>query len=250
LLRLFQRDYNAKKLMKTKQLHSWQVSPEEAREVQLRLAEKVAEEPITKDIRLIAGVDVSARSNRGVGRGAVVVLSYPSLKLVEASVAETELFFPYVPGLLSFREAPVLLEAFAALENGPDLIIVDGQGIAHPRRMGLAAHLGLLLDTPAIGCAKSRLIGDHEPVGEDPGDWAELRDGTDVIGSVVRTKRKTKPLFISIGHKTDLESARDWVLRSCRGYRLPEPTRLAHQAAGGTLKVGAALNDRRSQPAN
>jgi deoxyribonuclease V len=221
--------------MKVKSLHSWQVTTAQAFDIQLRLASQVSRTSQLTNPRFIAGVDISVDRVRGVARGAVVVLSYPELRLVESQVVAGQVDFPYVPGLLSFREAPLTLAAFERLETAPDLIMFDGQGIAHPRRLGLAAHLGLFLDTPAIGCAKSRLCGYHDTPGLEPGSYAELVDGGEVIGCALRTKVGTNPVYVSIGHKIDLDSAIDWVMRCCRGYRLPEPTRLAHLAAGGKL---------------
>lgn len=164
-----------------------------------------------------------------------MVLSYPELEIVETQTVEDSIDFPYVPGLLSFREAPLTLAACEKLSVTPDLVLVDGQGIAHPRRLGLASHLGLFLDTPTIGCAKSRLCGSHQTPGHEPGSYAELVDGDETIGAALRTKLGTKPIYVSIGHKVDLEAAIYWVTECCRGYRLPEPTRLAHLAAGGNL---------------
>jgi len=229
--------------MKALSLHPWRISPAEAQVWQRKLAARISQRSEVTDVRFIAGVDVSAPGRQREGRGAVVILSYPDLELVEVQVIGAELTFPYIPGLLSFRETPALLGAFEALKHEPDLIIVDGQGIAHPRRLGIAAHLGLLFDVPTIGCAKSRLIGEHEVVGREPGSWVELRDGDDIIGAVMRTKPDTKPLYVSVGHKVDLKTAREWVLLCCRGYRLPEPTRLAHQAAGGTLRLKPTSSD-------
>jgi len=163
----------------------------------------------------------------------VVILHYPKMNVVEVARVGEKIKFPYVPGLLSFREIPLLAKAFETLRSKPDLVIVDGQGMAHPRRFGLASHLGLLLDLPTIGCAKSRLCGEHMLVGDKAGSYAELTDHRQVIGSVVRTKIGTKPVYVSVGNKIGLAGAVDWVLRCCRGYRIPEPTRLAHQAASG-----------------
>ncbi len=184
---------------------------------------------------LIAGVDISAPNSQGVARGAVVVLSYPELDVEEVKTAESQVSLPYIPGLLSFRECPLILDACEKLCNTPDLVLVDGQGIAHPRRLGLASHLGLFLDVPTIGCAKSILCGKHEPLGEELGSHAELVDNGDVIGAALRTKVRVKPIYVSIGHKIDLALALYWVTNCCRGYRLPEPTRMAHLAAGGNL---------------
>jgi deoxyribonuclease V len=224
------------RIMKVKSLHSWRVTTAQAVDIQLRLASQVSRANEVTSPRFIAGVDISVDRIRGVARGAVVVLSYPELRLVETQVVSGKVDFPYVPGLLSFREAPLTLAAFERLETAPDLILFDGQGIAHPRRLGLAAHLGLFLDMPAIGCAKSRLCGHHNTPGPEPGSYAELVDRGEVIGCALRTKAGTNPVYVSIGHKTDLKSAIDWVIKCCRGYRLPEPTRLAHLAAGGKLE--------------
>jgi len=187
--------------------------------------------------RFIAGVDISVKREGGQATGAVVILQYPELRVLEVKVIGGRLDFPYIPGLLSFRESPLMLAACQELTLVPDLILVDGQGIAHPRRMGLASHLGLFLDAPTIGCAKSLLCGQHEVPGEEPGSYAEIRDGEEVIGAALRTKPGVNPVYVSIGHKVSLESAIYWVLKCCRGYRLPEPARLAHLAAGGNLKM-------------
>jgi deoxyribonuclease V len=219
--------------------HDWQVSATQALEIQNKLAARVSRVGEVISPRLIAGVDISVGKRDGVSTGAVVVLSYPELDLVETRVVTDQLGFPYVPGLLSFREAPLILAACEKLDVSPDLIMVDGQGIAHPRRMGLASHLGLFLDTPTIGCAKSRLCGRHDVPGAEPGSCADLVDGGEVIGAVLRTKTGVNPLYVSIGHRIDLPEAVRWVLACCRGYRLPEPTRLAHLAAGGNLNIKA-----------
>ena len=222
--------------MKVQHLHDWQVTVAQAREIQRKLAPLVSRKNEITLPRLIAGVDISPPDDHGVATGAVVVLSYPDFALVETRVARQPLTFPYVPGLLSFREVPLTLAACQQLSTIPDIFLVDGQGLAHPRRLGLASHLGLLLDVPAIGCAKSRLCGRHEPVKEEPGSMAELWDGDEIIGAALRTKAGAQPLYISIGHKVDLEGVVHWVMNCCRGYRLPEPTRLAHLAAAGRLK--------------
>jgi len=218
------------------QLHSWQVNVAQALDIQLGLAAKVSKVSEVITPRLIAGVDISAPRAEGIASGAVVVLSYPELRLVETQIVNEKVNFPYIPGLLSFREAPLVLAACEKLTVNPDLILVDGQGIAHPRRMGLASHLGLFLDIPTIGCAKSRLCGSHQVPGAEPGNYAELVDNGEVIGAALRTKLGTNPLYVSIGHKIDLPTVIHWVLACCRDYRLPEPTRLAHLTAGGNLK--------------
>jgi deoxyribonuclease V len=163
------------------------------------------------------------------------VLSYPSLELAEVQVETAELPFPYIPGLLSFREAPLIIRLFARLRHQPDLLLVDGHGIAHPRRLGIAAHLGLWLDIPTVGCAKSRLYGTHAELKMESGSSEWLYDASEIIGAVLRTRRGSNPLYVSIGHNISLENALQWVLLCTRGYRLPEPTRLAHLAAGGKL---------------
>ncbi len=185
--------------------------------------------------RLIAGIDISAPDAQGVARGAVVALSYPGFGIVEVKVAEGKIRFPYVPGLLSFRESPLILAACEKLCCLPDLVLVDGQGIAHPRRFGLASHVGLFLDLPTIGCAKSILCGQHQPVGEETGSHAELLDKGELVGAALRTKSGVKPIYVSVGHRISLASALQWVIRCCHGHRLPEPTRMAHLAAGGML---------------
>ncbi|MBA7503633.1 Endonuclease V [subsurface metagenome] len=223
--------------MKIHALHDWDVSHGEAKALQVSLAKKVVTEDEGINPHLIAGVDISSPDSRGIGRGAVVVLNYPELNLVEVKTVEREVAFPYIPGLLSFREAPLIVAACEELSSVPDLVLVDGQGIAHPRRFGLASHLGLFFDVPTIGCAKSILCGAHKPVGEKVGSYAELVDNDQVIGSALRTRIGVKPIYVSIGHKISLSSAIKWVLNCCRGYRLCEPTRLAHLAAGGNLRI-------------
>lgn len=224
--------------MEVQALHDWQMTPEGARQVQRELAPMVSRLDEVGDVRLVAGADISAPDGGGVARAAVVVLQYPELVLVEEKVVERAVTFPYVPGLLSFREAPLVLAACQELDSDPDVILVDGQGILHPRRMGLASHLGLFLDKPTIGCAKSRLCGRHAPVGAEPGSRAEVTDDGEVIGVALRTKAGTSPLYVSIGNKVCLNTAIDWVVRCCRGARLPEPARLAHRAASGRVRTG------------
>ena len=221
--------------MEVQKWHAWQVSTTQAKDIQMRLAAKVSRSGNAIYPRFIAGVDISVNRGEGLGTAAVVVLNYPEMTLVETKVASGRLDFPYVPGLLSFREAPLALSAFERLTLAPDLVLVDGQGIAHPRRIGLASHLGLFLDIPTVGCAKSLLCGIHDEPGVETGSYAEVVDNGEIIGAAVRTRRGVKPVFVSIGHKIDLQTAVHRVLACCRGYRLPEPTRLAHLAAGGNL---------------
>ena len=220
--------------VKVRELHSWDVSPKEAREIQQRLAPTVDNRnQVNGSVRYVAGLDVSPPDERGLVRGAVVVLSYPDLELAETQMAEQMPRFPYVPGLLSFREAPVLLEALEALAVTPDLLIIDAQGYAHPRRFGLACHIGLLADIPTIGCAKSLLVGTHDELGDDRGATADLMHRGELIGLALRSKPRVKPLYVSVGHKVDLPTAAHWVLACGAGYRLPQTTRMAHATAGG-----------------
>lgn len=212
-------------------LHSWQVAPQEAITIQEGLRHQVVREDRFGPIHTVAGVDVGFEADGAIARAAVVVLRFPELEPLDTCVVRQPTAFPYIPGLLSFREAPVVLEALERLHSLPDLLICDGQGLAHPRRFGIACHLGLWSDIPSIGAAKSRLIGQHEPVGEARGDWQPLWDGGEIIGAALRTRPGARPLYISIGHRISLESAIGFVLSCTRGYRLPEPTRQAHHLA-------------------
>lgn len=221
--------------MKAHQLHSWQINIAQAQQIQQELATKVSKKSEVTKPHFIAGVDISAPNLTGNARAAAVILSYPELKVIEVKTAEGKLNFPYIPGLLSFRESPLVVAACEKLSTTPDLLLVDGQGIAHPRRFGLASHLGLLFDIPTIGCAKSRLCGIHTPLSNEVGAYTELIDNGEVIGVVLRTKAEANPLYISIGHKIDLPTAIHWVMKCCRNHRIPEPSRLAHLAASGKL---------------
>jgi len=212
--------------------HDWNLTPKEGVALQRELALRVVTDDQYGPLMRVAGVDVGLQG--GVARAAVVVLTFPELEIVERVRAECPVTFPYVPGLLSFREAPVILAALARLQQIPDLLIFDGQGYAHPRRMGIATHLGIVLDHPTIGCAKSRLCGTYEEPGLERGNHTWLYDKDEIIGAVVRTRTRVKPLFVSIGHRVRLESAIDIVLRCGGGVRLPEPTRWAHRVASGT----------------
>lgn len=219
-------------------MHDWKLDVPGAMELQRRLAGQVSRSGGDITPRFVAGVDVSVERERGTASGAVVILEYPDFEVAEVKVIEGRVDFPYIPGLLSFRESPLILEACEQLSITPDLVLVDGQGLAHPRRFGLACHLGLFLDRPTIGCAKSRLCGRHDVPGVEPGDYADVVDEGEVVGVALRTRPGTNPVYVSIGHRIDLQSAIHWVMACCRGYRLPEPTRLAHLAAGGQLKPG------------
>ncbi|MDH4208954.1 MAG: deoxyribonuclease V [Anaerolineae bacterium] len=211
--------------------HSWAVSIAEAKGIQLSLRNRLSTQADLGLVRTVAGVDVGAKGNST--RAAVVVLSYPELELLEQSVAELPATMPYVPGFLSFREAPAILAACEGLATEPDLFLFDGQGLAHPRRFGIASHVGVILDKPSIGCAKSRLCGTHHEPAAEAGSYVLLYDGDEVIGAVLRTRDAVRPVYVSIGHRLDLETAVAYVIGCCRGYRLPEPTRRAHRAASG-----------------
>lgn len=210
------------------------LTPAEAIARQKILAAQVErEDRLPAEIRHIAGVDVGFENGGAVTRAAVAVLKADSLQLVDQAIARRPTDFPYIPGLLSFREIPAILDALGQLAIRPDLLLVDGQGIAHPRRIGIASHLGLLVDIPSIGVGKSRLTGRHGPVPEGKGEWTPLVDKGETIGAVLRTRVGITPLYISGGHRVSLETALHWVLHALTRYRLPETTRWAHRLASG-----------------
>ncbi|MBV5261608.1 deoxyribonuclease V [Synechococcus moorigangaii CMS01] len=212
--------------------HPWDVAPGAARDIQTTLRQWViTHDDLPMDIHSIAGVDVGFEKQFTITRAAVVRLSFPDLTVLETAIARCPTTFPYVPGLLSFREVPAILKAIAQLTTLPDLIFCDGQGYAHPRRFGLASHLGVLLDLPTIGVAKSRYIGTHPDVPPEKGAWVPLSDQGEVIGAVLRSRTKIRPLYISVGHRLSLSTALDFVLTCTPKYRLPEPTRLADRLA-------------------
>ena len=221
--------------------HRWDLSPAAAIRLQQSLRERVETRDRLGKVERVAGVDVGFEDDGRVTRAAVAVLSFPGLELVDCAVARRPTRFPYVPGLLSFREAPAILAALAALRAPPDLILVDGQGIAHPRRLGIASHLGLAADIPTIGVAKSRLIGTHREPAARRGATAALRDGRETIGTVLRTRAGVRPLYVSIGHRVSLRTALRYVLACTTRYRLPETTRWAHRLASGPARETARL---------
>lgn len=219
--------------MRASKLHSWNVSTAEAAEIQRRLSTMVAQTWDGRAVRTIAGADV-AFPDKSTVLAAVVVLTYPGLEVVERSVVEARCRFPYVPGLLAFREAPSLLKALARLRMGCDLLMCDGQGLAHPRGMGLATHVGILVDEPVIGCAKSVLYGSFTEVPRARGSYSYMRDRADrTVGAAVRTRDGVRPVYVSVGNRIDLGTAIEIVLACSPKYRIPEPLRLAHRLSVG-----------------
>lgn len=216
--------------------HAWNLEAEEAVALQRQLSSRIIREaPEGFSPRLVAGTDLSPPDAQGQATAAAVVLSLPGLEIKEVKVARGRPGFPYVPGLLSFRETPLIVAALERLRLEPDILILDGQGILHPRRFGIASHVGLLMDKPAIGCAKSLLLGKHTTAPDIPGSYSKVVDDGEIIGAAVWTKRGANPVYVSIGHMIDLASAIQLCLACCKGYRVPEPTRLAHLAAAGRL---------------
>ena len=217
----------------TRVSHRWDLSPKEAMAVQEQLRTRVVHEDRLGSVRHVCGIDVGFEKGGTVTRAAVAVLSFPALELVESAIARRATSFPYVPGLLSFREIPAVLDALERLRVAPDLALCDGQGIAHPRRCGLASHIGLVAGLPSIGVAKTRLIGEHREPPDRRGAWTPLRDDGETIGAVLRTRVGVKPLYVSIGHRVSLATAIRYVMACCTRYRLPETTRHAHRLASG-----------------
>ena len=217
--------------MRLHHTHPWDVTPAEAVALQRRLRAEVVAVDDLPQVERVAGVDVGFEQQGRVTRAAVAVLRYPELSLEESAVARRPTAFPYIPGLLSFREVPAVLDALARLQRLPDLLLCDGQGQAHPRRFGIACHLGVLTALPSIGVAKSRLVGTHKPLAEEKGARQPLLDGNELIGTVLRTRRGVRPLYVSVGHRISLETAVYYVLRCITRYRLPETTRAAHRLA-------------------
>jgi len=215
-------------IMHIQESHSWDLSPQQAVELQKQLCGQIICRDKLGSVHIVGGIDVAYLGEGKIACAAVVVISFPELMLKEIALAQKPARLPYIPGLLSFRETPVILDALAKLSTSPDLLICDGHGLAHPRRFGLACHLGLLTGLPSIGVAKSLLVGAHDPVPEAAGSWQLLLDGGEVIGAALRTRTGAKPVFVSIGHCLSLKTAIDFVLRLTAGYRLPEPIRLAH----------------------
>ncbi len=221
--------------MKINLTHAWVTTIKEAREIQQKLRSQVIAENKLGEVRYIAGVDVGFVDNYTITKAAVAIFTFPELQLVETQIARLPTTFPYVPGFLSFREIPAILQALEQVKIEPDLICCDGQGIAHPRRLGIASHLGVLIDLPTIGVAKSLLVGKHEEIPLEKGSWKPLIDRGDIIGAVLRSRSNVKPLYISIGHRLNLPTAMDYVWQCLRKYRLPETTRIADKLASDKI---------------
>jgi deoxyribonuclease V len=218
--------------MKITPLHEWNLSPQAAIELQKQFAyEVITEDKFDAPVETVAGIDLGYDLKTDTSRAVVVVLKFPGLELIESAEAVMPIQFPYVPGLLSFRETPVAVKALEKLENTPGLILCDGQGIAHPRRFGIACHIGLITGVPSIGVAKSLLVGKYGALGETRGSTAPLVHRNEEVGVVLRTKDKVQPVYVSVGHKISLETAVDYVLKCTPKYRLPETTRLADRLA-------------------
>lgn len=218
--------------MQIKQRHDWNLTTSEARIIQEELQKEViTEDQLTEPIKYVAGVDMGFEANGTISRAAVAVLSFPDLQLQEQSIAKRATTFPYIPGFLSFREIPAVLDALEQINTIPDIILCDGQGIAHPRRLGIASHLGVIIDMPTIGVAKSLLIGKYEEVPQIKGSWQPLIHKNETIGAVLRTRPHVKPVYVSSGHRISLATAIDYVLRCTPKYRLPETTRIADKLA-------------------
>jgi deoxyribonuclease V len=215
--------------MKTRKLHEWDLTYEQARELQVRLARRVRFVAMKKRPAVVAGLDCAFSKDGKKIFAAAVVLETPGLTVIETATATRKADFPYIPGLLSFRETPVCIDVIEKLRSRPDVFIIDGQGIAHPRRFGIACHIGVLIDKPTVGCAKSRLIGAFDEPGKRKGNFSPLKDDEEIIGAVLRTRTGVKPVFVSAGHKCTLDDAIKVVLECTTKYRLPEPSRLAHQ---------------------
>ncbi len=213
--------------------HDWDVTPAEAKAIQEKLRGRVDTRDRLAKVRRVAGVDVGFKDNGKLTHAAVAVLEFPSLEMHTSAIATVPTAFPYIPGLLSFREIPAIVAALEDLDRLPDLILCDGQGYAHPRRFGLACHLGVITGIPTIGVAKTRLVGTYGRVPQSRGRWTPLKDGGEVIGAVLRTRKGVKPVYVSAGHRLSLDTAIELVMGCVTRYRLPETTRAAHRLASG-----------------
>jgi deoxyribonuclease V len=218
-----------------KPLHPWNVSVEEAIRIQETLRDRIILKNALLKVRTIGGGDVAYSKSNTLLFGAIIVLSFPDMEILDTATCDGKIPFPYIPTLLSFREGPILIKTFKKLKMKPDVMIYDGQGIAHPRGMGLASHMGLWLDLPSIGCAKTPLLDEFVPPGSSRGSFEWIRRERKNVGAVLRTKEKVKPIFVSPGHRIDLSTSIHIILESCRGFRFPEPLRKAHQVSRSML---------------
>ncbi|MFQ5799693.1 MAG: deoxyribonuclease V [Bacteroidota bacterium] len=225
-------------------LHSWNVSPTEAVKIQQELRSKVITQKFEKPVQYVAGADISFDKGSDIVYAGVVVLKYPELTEADRGLTVSRATFPYIPGLLSFRESPAVLEAWEYLHIEPDVLLIDGHGYAHPRRFGIACHLGLLLDIATIGCAKTVLVGKYEDPDREAGSFRPLMHREEVVGAALRTTKGVAPVFVTAGHLVDLQSAVKLALSCCRGYRIPEPTRQAHLLVNA-LRRGEVRTDGR-----
>lgn len=211
--------------------HSWDLSPKDAIEIQKQWSRRVVTTDQFGPVRRVAGVDVGFEDNNQVTRAAIVVLSYPELAPLDSALVKIPTSYPYIPGLLSFREMPAILKAYEQLQLKPDLLLCDGQGTAHPRRFGIACHLGVWLDVPSIGVGKTRLVGSHDALPDEKGAWVPLLDKGEQVGAVLRSRKGVKPIYVSTGHRVSLASSVQWVMNCVTRYKLPETTRYAHNLA-------------------
>lgn len=211
-----------------KNLHRWNITYKEAIALQEKLREKIKFTENNVEAKIVIGADVAYDKKNNLCVAACVVYDVRKNKILQKIIKKGKVNFPYIPGLLSFREGPILLKAFKGIKFPYDVAILDGQGYAHPRRFGLASHISLWIEKPTVGCAKSRLIGEYQMPSNEVGDWSELKDKDEMIGAVVRTRKNVKPIFVSVGNQINIENAIEIILKCCRGYRLPEPIRIAH----------------------
>jgi deoxyribonuclease V len=228
--------------MRYRKLHDWKLSGTEAVALQQKLRSEVRIQPLDREVEIVAGCDISFNKYSDIVYAGIVVLRLADLKVIDTATAVTRTKFPYIPGLLSFRETPALLEAWQRLETEPDVIMLDGQGLAHPRRFGIACHFGLLAEKPTIGCAKTVLVGKFDEPDQQAGNYSLMNHKGETVGAAVRTKNKVAPVYVSPGHLIDLPGAISLALRSTKGYRIPEPTRQAH------LLVNALRRGETSEP--
>jgi deoxyribonuclease V len=230
--------------MKYNNLHPWKVTTKEAVQIQAELREHIELHDTFDTVRVLAGADVAFDKHKNEGYGGVITYSFPELEEIERRGVKAEITFPYVPGLLAFREAPVLLKAFASLESEPDVVLFDGQGLAHFRRMGIATHMGIVLNKPTIGCAKSRLIGTFDEPGARVGSYSPLVHGRETVGVVLRTRRRVKPIFVSQGTNISLKTTIEIVLKCVDGYRIPKPTREADRYVAFIKRESAGVENK------